>query len=157
MALKELRITFGLTQVEAANSVGVPLRTYIRYESNADESNLKYQKIVELLKDKYEITEAKGIYALDKLKIILLNVIEKYQDEISFCYLFGSYAKGYAKDESDVDLCINTTLTGFRFVGLVENLHQALKKKVDVIRFNDLKDNLELISEIMKDGIKIYG
>lgn len=157
MALKELRITFGLTQVEAANSVGVPLRTYIRYESNPDESNLKYQKIVELLKDKYEITEAKGIYALDKLKIILLNVIEKYQDEISFCYLFGSYAKGYAKDESDVDLCINTTLTGFRFVGLVENLHQALKKKVDVIRFNDLKDNLELISEIMKDGIKIYG
>ena len=55
MALKELRITFGLTQVEAANSVGVPLRTYIRYESNPDESNLKYQKIVELLKDKYEI------------------------------------------------------------------------------------------------------
>ena len=152
-----MRITFGLTQVEAANSVGVPLRTYIRYESNPDESNLKYQKIVELLKDKYEITEAKGIYALDKLKIILLNVIEKYQDEISFCYLFGSYAKGYAKDESDVDLCINTTLTGFRFVGLVENLHQVLKKKVDVIRFNDLKDNLELISEIMKDGIKIYG
>ena len=157
MALKELRITFGLTQVEAANSVGVPLRTYIRYESNPDESNLKYQKILALLKDKYEITEAKGISALDKLKIILLNVIEKYQDEISFCYLFGSYAKGYAKDESDVDLCINTTLTGFRFVGLVENLHQVLKKKVDVIRFNDLKDNLELFSEIMKDGIKIYG
>ena len=95
MALKELRKTFGLTQVEAANSVSVPLRTYIRYESNPDESNLKYQKIVELLKDKYEITETKGIYALDKLKIILLTVIEKYKDEISFCYLFGSYAKGY--------------------------------------------------------------
>ena len=153
MALKELRLTFGLTQVEAANSVGVHLRTYIRYESNPGESNLKYQKIVELLKDKYEITETKGIYALDKLKIILFNVIEKYKDEISFCYLFWSYAK----DESDVDICINTTLTGFRFVGLVENLHQVLKKKVDVIRFNDLKDNLELINEIMKDGIKIYG
>jgi predicted nucleotidyltransferase/DNA-binding XRE family transcriptional regulator len=157
LALKELRITFGLTQVEAANSVCVPLRTYIRYESNPVESNLKYQKFVELLKDKYEITETKGIYALDKLKIILLNVIEKYEEEISFGYLFGSYAKGYAKDESDVDICINTTLTGFRFVGLVENLHQVLKKKVDVIRFNDLKDNLELINEIMKDGLKIYG
>lgn len=157
MALKELRITFGLTPVEAANFVGVPLMTYIRYESNPDESNLKYQKIVELLSEKYEITETKGIYTLDKLKSILLNVLEKYKDEISFCYLFGSYAKGYAKDESDVDICINTTLTGFRFVGLVENLHQVLKKKVDVIRFNDLKDNLELINEMMKDGIKIYG
>ena len=157
MALKELRIAYGLTQVEASNSIGIPLRTYKRYESNPDESNLKYQKIVELLLDKYEITETKGIYTFDKLKSILLNVIEKYKDEISFCYLFGSYAKGYAKDESDVDICINTTLTGFKFVGLVENLHQALKKKVDVIRFNDLKDNLELINEIMKDGIKIYG
>ena len=157
MKHKQLRILFGITQIEAANSVGVPLRTYIRYESNPDESNLKYQKIVELLKDKYEITETKGIYSLDKLKNILLTVIEKYKDEISFCYLFGSYAKDYAKDESDVDICINTTLTGFRFVGLVENLHQVLKKKVDVIRFNDLKDNFELINEIMKDGIKIYG
>ncbi len=157
MTLKELRISFGITQVEASLSIGVPLRTYQRYESDQDESNLKYQRIVELLKEKYEITETKGIYTLDKIKSILLTVIENYKDEISFCYLFGSYAKGYAKDESDVDICINTTLTGFRFVGLVENLHQALKKKVDVIRFSDLKDNLELINEIMRDGIKIYG
>ena len=157
MALKELRITFGLTQVEAANSVGVPLRTYIRYESNPDESNLKYQKMVELLSNKYEINETKGVYTLNDLKPIILNIIEQYKDDISFCYLFGSYAKGYAKDESDIDICINTTLTGLKFVGFVESLHQALKKKVDVIRFNDLKDNLELINEIMKDGIKIYG
>ena len=157
MTLKELRISFGLTQIEASNSIGVPLRTYKRYESNPDESNLKYQKMVELLLNKYEITEIKGIYSLDELKSIILNVIDQYKDDISFCYIFGSYAKGYAKEESDVDICINTTLTGFKFVGLVEKLHQALKKKVDVIRFNDLKDNLELINEIMKDGIKIYG
>ena len=157
MTLRELRISFGLTQAEASESIGIPLRTYIRYESNPDESNLKYQKIVEILMDKYEITETKGVYSLDKLKIIIMEVIEKYKNDISFCYLFGSYAKGYAKDESDVDICINTTLTGLKFVGLVENLHQALKKNVDVIRFNDLKDNFELINEIMKDGIKIYG
>ena len=97
MALKELRITFGLTPVEAANFVGVPLMTYIRYESNPDESNLKYQKIVELLKDKYEITETKGIYALDKLKIILLNIIEKYKDEISFCTYLDHMPKAMQK------------------------------------------------------------
>ena len=157
MTLKELRISYGLTQVEASNSIGVPLRTYKRYESNPDESNLKYQKMVELLLNKYEINETKGVYTLNDLKPIILNIIEQYKDDISFCYLFGSYAKGYAKDESDIDICINTTLTGLKFVGFVESLHQALKKKVDVIRFNDLKDNLELINEIMKDGIKIYG
>ena len=128
MTLKELRISLGLTQTEASTSVGVPLRTYARYESNPDESNLKYQKIIELLLDKYEITETKGVYPLEKLKSIIIEVIEQYKENISFCYLFGSYAKGYAKNESDVDICINTTLTGFKFVGLVENLHQALKK-----------------------------
>ena len=157
MTLKELRLSLGLTQAEASASTGVPLRTYARYEANPDDTNIKYQRIVEVLLDKHEITETRGIYSLEKLKVIILDVIEQYKDDISFCYLFGSYAKGYAKDESDVDICINTTLTGLKFVGFVENLHQALKKKVDVIRFNDLKDNLELINEIMKDGIKIYG
>ena len=52
MTLKELRISFGITQVEASLSIGVPLRTYQRYESDQDESNLKYQRIVELLKRK---------------------------------------------------------------------------------------------------------
>ena len=65
--------------------------------------------------------------------------------------------KGYAKEDSDVDICVNTTLTGLKFVGFVEQLHQALKKNVDAIRFQELKDNLDLLNEIMKDGIKIYG
>ena len=34
---------------------------------------------------------------------------------------------------------------------------KALNKKVDLIRLNDLGDNISLINEIMKDGMKIYG
>ena len=155
MNLKELRKSFGITQIEASKSVGIPLRTYIRYEASTDNTNIKYQKIMDLLVEKYQITETNGIYSLEKLKVIILSVLEQFKEDISFCYLFGSYAKGYAKEDSDVDLCIDTTLTGLKFVGLVEKLHQALNKNVDVIRFYDLKDNLELINEIMKDGIKL--
>lgn len=157
MTLKELRSSYKITQSEAANSVGVPLRTYVRYESNENSSNLKHQKIVELLKEKYEFSENKGIYDLEKLKELILKVINNYKNDITFCYIFGSYAKGYATERSDVDICVNTTLKGLDFVGLVEELHQILKKEVDVIRFSGLKDNMELINEIMKDGIKIYG
>ena len=88
---------------------------------------------------------------------MILKVINNYKNDITFCYIFGSYAKGYATERSDVDICVNTTLKGLDFVGLVEELHQILKKEVDVIRFSGLKDNMELINEIMKDGIKIYG
>ena len=76
---------------------------------------------------------------------------------VDFCYLFGSYAKGYAKEDSDVDLCVSTSLTGFGFIGLHNRLSEVLHKKVDLIRVDTLKDNIELLNEIMKDGIRIYG
>ena len=157
MTLNDIRKSYGITQKEAANSTGVPLRTYIRYEKASDPTNLKYLKIIELLKEKYDITEEKGIITLDYITSSVKMVFDKYDDAISFCYLFGSYAKGHAKEKSDVDLCINTSLTGLKFVGLVEKLHQALKKNVDVIRFQELTSNPDLLNEIMKDGIKIYG
>ena len=157
MTLFELRKSYGITQKEAALSIGVPLRTYIRYEKTDDQSNLKYIKMIELLKEKYDVNEEKGILTLDYIISAITRVFSEYKDTISFCYLFGSYAKGYAKEKSDVDLCINTTLTGLKFVGLVEKLHQALKKNVDVIRFQELSTNQDLLNEIMKDGFKIYG
>ncbi len=83
------------------------------------------------------------------------KVFERY--EVSFCYLFGSYAKGKATSVSDVDLLISTNVKGLKFYGLVEEIRTALHKKVDVLDVNQLKDNIELTEEILKDGIKIYG
>ena len=83
------------------------------------------------------------------------EVFQKYS--IEFCYLFGSYAKGKAKPESDVDLLISTNITGLKFYGLVEEIRTALHKKVDVLEISQLKDNMELTYEILKDGVKIYG
>ena len=157
MTLREQRLSYGITQKEASASVNVPLRTYIRYENSNDETNLKYLKIIDLLREKYEVTETKGILSIDNIKAIVSNVFKEYGDNINYCFLFGSYAKGYAKDESDVDLCIDTKLTGLAFIGLIERLRQSLKKKVDLLRLQDITNNLDLLNEIMKDGIKIYG
>lgn len=44
----------------------------------------------------------------------------------------------------------------FQFAGLSERIRQALHKRVDLIRFDNLADNIELIHEIMRDGIRIY-
>ena len=72
------------------------------------------------------------------------------------CYLFGSYAKGYATETSDVDLLIDTTITGLNFFGLIEEFREALHKKVDLLRLDDVKNNKELLLEIMKDGVRLY-
>lgn len=74
-----------------------------------------------------------------------------------FCYLFGSYAKGYAKENSDINLCIATNLSGLKFVGLSGELRESLNKNIDLLRLLDIQNNIDLLNEIMKDGIKIYG
>ena len=159
MNLFEIRQKYGLSQLQAATSLSIPVRTYIRYEKDDSYgSHLKRRTMILDLIDKYEITEDKGIITIDYIKQKLNTLFEdEYNGKIEFCYLFGSYAKGYAKEDSDVDLCVSTTLTGLEFAGLSESIRNALNKRVDLIRFNNLQNNLELINEIMKDGIKIYG
>ncbi len=62
-----------------------------------------------------------------------------------------------ATPKSDVDLLISANVKGLQFYGLVEDIRTTLNKKVDVLDINQLKDNLDLTEEILKDGIKIYG
>ena len=52
---------------------------------------------------------------------------------------------------------ISTTVTGLEYFGLVEELRTELKKKVDLLNQNQIKDNFELTNEILTDGVKIYG
>ena len=71
--------------------------------------------------------------------------------------MFGSYAKNKATPKSDIDLLIDTEVTGLDFFGLIEELRQSLHKKIDLLKINQLNNNQELLKEILKDGIKIYG
>ena len=154
--LKSIRIDKELTQQQAAGIVGISLRSYKSYENDLDKrGNLKYNYIYEKLSQINPIDEEHGIVDLEYISRKCSEIFDKYK--INFCYLFGSYAKGKAKDDSDVDLLISTEIKGLKFFGLVEELRNSLQKKVDVIEVAGLKDNVELLEEILKDGIKIYG
>ena len=157
MKLFELRKEYGLSQIKAADICGVPLRTYVRYESNDEYGNvLKRNAMIFAINNACEITEEKGVLSSNQIIKGVCNVINnKYQDSVDMCYLFGSYAKGYATEKSDIDLCVSTELKGLDFVGLAEDIHLALHKKIDLIRLNNASN--ELLHEIMKDGLKIYG
>lgn len=159
MTLKETRELYGLTQIKAAEIVGIPVRTFRRYEIDEDYGDvLKRQKIIDILIDKCEITEDKGLLTIEKIKEELTKLFDnQYKGIVEFCYLFGSYAKGYAKENSDVDLCVSSSLSGIRIAGLAEAIRAVLHKKIDLIRFDTLNSNFELSKEIMKSGIKIYG
>lgn len=156
MTLKQLRKQKGLTQAACAAYLGVPLRTYQNYESDEKkQTSMKYQFMLQKLGQYGFLDETHGVLSLDQIKRICAQVFEN--KEISYCYLFGSYAKGKATELSDVDLLVSTPLSGMRFYDLTEELRERLCKQVDVLNQDQLKDNVSLVEEILKDGVKIYG
>lgn len=156
MTLKDLRKKKKLTQAACAKYLGIPLRTYQNYETDASKiGSIKYNFMMQKLESYGFVDETHGILTIEQIEKICTSVFEQY--DVDYCYLFGSYAKGKATEVSDVDLLLSTPISGMRFYDLVETIREALQKKVDILNREQLHDNPELINEILKDGIKIYG
>ena len=156
MTLRELRKQNKLTQLECAKYLGVPVRTYQNYETDeAKRDSMKYMYMVQELERYGYVDETHGILSIQKIKDVCAEIFSDF--DIEYCYLFGSYAKGKATENSDVDLLVATAISGMKFYDLVETIREALAKKVDVLNLEQLTNNLELVNEILKDGVKIYG
>lgn len=156
MTLRELRKQKGLTQIECSKYLGIPLRTYQNYENDTTKSTtMKYMYMIQKLEEYGFVDENHGILNIKQITDICNEVFSEF--EVEYCYLFGSYAKHKATENSDVDLLISTSVSGFKFYDLVETIREKLRKKVDVLNLQQLNDNPELINEILKDGVKIYG
>ncbi len=156
MTLREIRKSKGLTQKSAADFIGMPLRTYVNYENDeSKQKGIKYSYIVDKLKGYGYVDEENGVLTIEHIKKVCAQVFSEYP--VEYCYLFGSYAKGNENEKSDVDLLVSTALSGMAFFGLVEELRERLGKKIDLLDQRQIVGNPELVMEILKDGIKIYG
>ena len=93
--------------------------------------------------------------SIASIKMAITPIAKQYG--ISKVFLFGSYAKGKATEQSDVDLLISTKETGLRFYEMAERLRESLHKKVDLLDMKQLVNNETLIHEMLRDGIKVYG
>ncbi len=151
MKLKDLRMLCGLTQPAAAELVGIPLRTYCRYEAEeANKDSFKYGQIVKILEE-----QAKNrVLSLKDITEAVSLVFGHYP--VNACYLFGSYAKGKPTKDSDVDLMLVSTVEGIEYYELLGQLEERLGKKVDLIRLETAIQNVKLMNEIMKDAVKVY-
>ena len=155
-ALKEIRISKQITQQEAARRLGISLRSYIMYENDAAKENtIKYRFLMQELQKINAVDEEHGILTTEQIRMCCKEILDAYQ--VEYCYLFGSYAKGKATEQSDVDLLISTKETGLRFYEIAERLRESLHKKVDLLDVKQLVNNETLIDEMLKEGIKIYG
>ncbi|MBS3132088.1 nucleotidyltransferase family protein [Candidatus Woesearchaeota archaeon] len=68
--------------------------------------------------------------------------------------IFGSYARGEAKKNSDVDILIQPPRgIGFGFAGIELELEKELKKKVDLLTYNSIHPLLK--ERILKEEVRI--
>ena len=154
--LKEKRISGRITQQEAAEKIGISLRSYVSYENDERKVGTpKYRFLLSEINELIRIDEEHGILSVDEIRKVCSEVMPSYA--VAYCYLFGSYAKGKASATSDIDLLIPSGITGLRFFELIEKLRGRLHKKIDLLDTKQLINNEELLSEVLKDGIKIYG
>ena len=96
----------------------------------------------------------KKIYSLKEIKRIIKPILNKYG--ISDIYLFGSYARGEAKSNSDIDIyCDKGNIKTLIDQGeLEEELENALNKEVDIIFTTSILDEY-FKEQIKEDMIKL--
>jgi len=95
------------------------------------------------------------LYTVLELKKILTPIFQ--QNGVRQAILFGSYAKGFATSESDIDLLVDSGLRGLAFFGLLEDVATAVDAPIDLLDVSQIKKNSQIDQEIRKSGVAIYG
>lgn len=95
-----------------------------------------------------------SVYTIKEIKNIIKPILNKYG--ITDIYLFGSYARGEAKDSSDIDIyCNQGNIKTLIDQGLLEDeLESSLNKKVDIIFDSSYIDDY-FKQQIKEDMIKL--
>ncbi len=82
-------------------------------------------------------------------------------------YVFGSYARNEATEDSDVDILIDREGSDLHGIismsALYDELKESIGKEIDLVTLQSLtqastvKRNSELIENIIRERIKVYG
>ncbi|MCR5781534.1 MAG: nucleotidyltransferase domain-containing protein [Clostridia bacterium] len=83
------------------------------------------------------------ILTLDELKSRITPIAEKYK--LRAVYLFGSYARNEASEDSDVDILIDRTGSVIRGLfdmgGLYNDLRDSIGKEIDIVTTQTLEQS----------------
>lgn len=94
------------------------------------------------------------VYSVAEIRTLLMPIFYQYQ--INKAVLFGSYSKDTATEKSNVDLLVDSGLSGLQFVGFSEDIRQALDKDVDVFDITHIEPASLIDNEIKKTGVILY-
>lgn len=90
---------------------------------------------------------------IQKIKPIITKILKNHK--IKKAGIFGSYARGESKKNSDIDILVrlNKNHSLFDLVGIELELKKNLKKDVDILTYKGINPLLKKI--ILKEEIRI--
>ena len=93
-------------------------------------------------------------YTIEEIKEITIPLAIKY--DVESLGIFGSYARGEATDESDVDLCVKKggLRSLIKYFSFVNELEEALKCHVDLITTEI--DDQSFLESVLKEQVMLY-
>ena len=97
------------------------------------------------------------VYTVSEIESIIRPIAEKFG--LKAVYLFGSYARNEATENSDIDLLVDTTGTQIRSLfslgALYCELEDALQKKLDLITVGALEQPAQMQSdEVFRENVR---
>ncbi len=116
--------------------------------------NLLAQRAISEYKNP-ELTKENNTLMLDEIKVLVSSLVKKYNAE--YAILFGSYARGEATRESDIDIIIvgGTNFSALDVLAFGEELRVLTNKKVDAFELREVEQNTEFYQNILREGVKI--
>lgn len=95
------------------------------------------------------------IYSRQELEAMVRPLMEKYR--VAEAKLFGSYARGEANENSDIDLLL-IGKPDFRpadVFAFAEDLHECSGKAVDVYELREISTGSALLRNILREGVAV--
>ncbi|MBQ4403059.1 MAG: nucleotidyltransferase domain-containing protein [Selenomonadaceae bacterium] len=90
---------------------------------------------------------------IDEIKAAVIPICERY--DVEKMWLFGSYARGEADDQSDVDLIhVGGKFRGWEYGGFYGDIRDALGVELDLVSREDA--GKRFLNAISKDEVLLY-
>ena len=87
--------------------------------------------------------------SLSEVKAVVKELLKRYHAE--YALLFGSYARGDATPDSDIDIII----VGGKDFALAEDLREMTGRNADVFEMREVNTGTPFYESVMKEGIRI--
>jgi predicted nucleotidyltransferase len=96
-----------------------------------------------------------NVYSVNEIREKLRPIFTS--EPVYSAILFGSYAKGVASENSDIDIVIDSRgeRRGLRFYGVLDSMVEALNKPVDLIEISEIRPGAPILEDI-RQGVALY-